>query len=55
MSATHSRTALEALNRMLYKDLGFVGNEDDYYNPHNSYIDKVGLTHWTLDQIFVIF
>ncbi|MFA6232768.1 MAG: transglutaminase-like domain-containing protein [Bacteroidota bacterium] len=25
----------------LFSDLGFIGNREDYYNPHNSYINKV--------------
>ncbi|XP_041058245.1 F-box only protein 21 [Carcharodon carcharias] len=33
--------ALEAMNCVLYKQLKFKGNEDDYYNPMNSYIHQV--------------
>jgi regulator of sirC expression with transglutaminase-like and TPR domain len=25
----------------LFSDLGFIGNREDYYNPHNSFINKV--------------
>lgn len=25
----------------LFSDLGFIGNREDYYNPHNSYLNKV--------------
>lgn len=33
--------ALQALNRYLYEELGFSGNDDDYYDPRNSYINEV--------------
>eukprot|EP00878_Enallax_costatus_P039749 GHUV01045641.1.p1 GENE.GHUV01045641.1~~GHUV01045641.1.p1 ORF type:complete len:126 (+),score=57.15 GHUV01045641.1:2-379(+) len=29
------------INRVLYDVHGFKGNEEDYYNPNNSYINKV--------------
>ncbi|MBR9979060.1 MAG: transglutaminase family protein [Bacteroidetes bacterium] len=29
------------LRSYLFSDLGFIGNREDYYNPHNSYINKV--------------
>lgn len=29
------------LAELLFDELGFEGERDDYYNPHNSYIDKV--------------
>ena len=32
---------LRALNRFFYKDLGFRGNVNDYYDPANSYIHEV--------------
>ncbi|XP_043571776.1 F-box only protein 21 isoform X1 [Chiloscyllium plagiosum] len=32
---------LDAMNRVLYKQLKFKGNEEDYYNPMNSYIHQV--------------
>lgn len=32
---------LEALNRYLFEDLGFFGNEDNYYDPDNSYLNRV--------------
>ncbi|GCB63362.1 hypothetical protein scyTo_0009651 [Scyliorhinus torazame] len=32
---------LDAMNCVLYKQLKFKGNEDDYYNPMNSYICQV--------------
>ncbi len=31
----------DALGRYLFQDLGFHGNSDDYYNPENSYFNKV--------------
>jgi regulator of sirC expression with transglutaminase-like and TPR domain len=33
--------ALQALNRFLFEELGFSGNDDDYYDPRNSYINEV--------------
>ncbi|XP_067861814.1 F-box only protein 21 isoform X2 [Heptranchias perlo] len=35
------RQVLDAMNCVLYKQLKFKGNEDDYYNPMNSYIHQV--------------
>ncbi|XP_072921583.1 F-box only protein 21 [Hemitrygon akajei] len=32
---------LDVMNFVLYKQLKFKGNEDDYYNPMNSYIHQV--------------
>ena len=29
------------LAELLFEELGFTGEHDDYYNPHNSYLDKV--------------
>ena len=29
------------LAELLFEELGFKGDEDDYYNPYNSYLDKV--------------
>ncbi|XP_051888159.1 F-box only protein 21 isoform X3 [Pristis pectinata] len=35
------RQVLDIMNCVLYKQLKFKGNEDDYYNPMNSYIHQV--------------
>lgn len=32
---------LKAINRYLFDELGFVGNEQDYYDPDNSYLNRV--------------
>jgi regulator of sirC expression with transglutaminase-like and TPR domain len=32
---------LDGLRRHLFRDLGFGGNTDDYYEPANSYLDQV--------------
>jgi regulator of sirC expression with transglutaminase-like and TPR domain len=32
---------LAAINRYLYEDLGFSGNQQDYYDPRNSYLNDV--------------
>lgn len=39
--ATSPIAALQALNRFLFEELGFSGNNDDYYDPRNSYINDV--------------
>ena len=36
-----SSVILEAINNVLYNEMKFTGNGDDYYNPNNSYINKV--------------
>ena len=36
-----SEAVLEALNSVLFVKHKFCGNRSDYYNPTNSYIDKV--------------
>jgi regulator of sirC expression with transglutaminase-like and TPR domain len=35
------RRQVAALNRYLFDELGFCGNQDDYDNPRNSYLDQV--------------
>jgi regulator of sirC expression with transglutaminase-like and TPR domain len=35
------KRALETMNGVLYQDLGFRGNEKDYYDPANSYVNMV--------------
>lgn len=32
---------IEAINHHLYGDLGFAGNDDDYYDPRNSFLNDV--------------
>ena len=32
---------LRAVNQLFFADLGFSGNVNDYYNPDNSYLDRV--------------
>lgn len=39
--ATSPIAALQALNRFLFEELGFSGNDEDYYDPRNSYINDV--------------
>lgn len=33
--------AIRALHRTLFRDLGFRGNEDNYYDPRNSFLHQV--------------
>ena len=33
--------ALQALNRFLYEEIGLTGNDEDYYDPRNSYLNDV--------------
>lgn len=32
---------LDGLSRLLFRDLAFAGNRDDYYDPRNSYLNDV--------------
>lgn len=32
---------LQAINRLLFEELGFIGNQTDYYDPANSYLNRV--------------
>jgi regulator of sirC expression with transglutaminase-like and TPR domain len=34
-------TRVECLCRYLYRDLGFIGNANNYYDPRNSYLNEV--------------
>jgi len=34
-------TAIDAINKVLFEEEGFRGNESDYYNPDNSFLSKV--------------
>lgn len=36
-----ARPVLEVISHFIFKELDFSGNEDDYYNPENSYLNKV--------------
>lgn len=36
-----AESILAEINQHLFKELGFKGNEDDYYNPENSYLNRV--------------
>lgn len=36
-----AKTALTALNHYLFQELGFTGNEENYYDPQNSYLNCV--------------
>jgi regulator of sirC expression with transglutaminase-like and TPR domain len=33
--------AVEVLNRYLFEEAGFTGNQDDYYDPRNSFLNEV--------------
>jgi len=33
--------AIRAINRVLFGEMGFRGNEDDYYDPRNSFLHEV--------------
>ena len=41
LAATTPLARLEALIEHLFVDEGFLGNEDNYYDPRNSYLDHV--------------
>ena len=35
------KAAIEALNRVLFEEEDFRGNEEEYYDPRNSYLNEV--------------
>lgn len=39
--AAPARTILTVVNQYLFGELGFSGNEEDYYDPDNSYLNRV--------------
>jgi regulator of sirC expression with transglutaminase-like and TPR domain len=41
LRAASARARVEALNRFLYEDLGFTGNERHYDDPRNSFLNDV--------------
>lgn len=41
ITAAEPRQRIETLNRYLFEDLGFIGDDDDYYNPRNSFLNEV--------------
>ncbi|MCU1486115.1 MAG: hypothetical protein JWN67_2861 [Actinomycetia bacterium] len=41
LAAQAAEPTLDGLRRLLFRDLGFTGNDADYYDPRNSYLDAV--------------
>jgi len=41
LAAQVGEPTLDGLRRLLFRDLGFAGNDADYYDPANSYLDDV--------------
>lgn len=41
LAAQVNDPTLDGLRRLLFRDLGFAGNEADYYDPRNSFLDDV--------------
>ena len=41
LAAQAGEPTLDGLNRLLFRDLGFAGNTDDYYDVSNSFLDDV--------------
>ena len=39
--STYPLKTLQAINQHLYGELGFAGNQIDYYDPDNSYLNRV--------------
>ncbi|MGI8560512.1 MAG: SirB1 family protein [Luteimonas sp.] len=37
----HWPLKMQAINRLLFEELGYAGNHDEYYDPRNSYINEV--------------
>lgn len=44
-SPSNSRDILEAIKFILYFEMEYRGNDDDFYNPNNSCIEKVRLSY----------
>lgn len=40
-TASHADQILKALNKYLFDELGFAGNVTNYYDPENSYLNRV--------------
>jgi regulator of sirC expression with transglutaminase-like and TPR domain len=40
-AAGGAEESIVALNRLLFEDLGYWGNTEDYYDPRNSYLNEV--------------
>lgn len=38
---TNAEGILDEINRFLFRELGYRGNEQDYYDPENSYLNRV--------------
>ena len=41
LSSDQERVVLETMNQTLYTEMGFRGNNDNYYDENNSFINKV--------------
>ena len=41
LSSEQERVVLETMNQTLYTEMGFRGNNDNYYDENNSFINKV--------------
>jgi len=41
VEVAHPVQAVQALNRFVFEEQGFAGNNDDYYDPRNSYLNDV--------------
>ena len=41
VAAEHELTRLEILTAYLFEECGFAGNDEDYYDPRNSYLSQV--------------
>lgn len=41
LASSATPTPVEAFNRFMFEELGFVGNKSDYYDPRNSYLNEV--------------
>ncbi|BCL37382.1 SirB1 family protein [Nostoc sp. MS1] len=40
-SSRYPLRVIQAINQYLYDDLGFAGNQQDYYDPRNSFLNEV--------------
>ena len=37
----HRTQTMRAINRLLFEEIGYAGNHDEYYDPRNSYLNEV--------------
>ena len=49
-----SSAVIQSINEILYNQMKFTGNSEDYYNPNNSYIDKVSVFVYCVCNVLML-